>query len=128
VIAGTVNARLEAEVRLKVRGPSGAEAEVPVLIGTGFTGTLALPATVTTDLALAPLSGGSAQLADGTTRRFDTFEAAIEWNGVWRGVVASVLGDDALLGMALLSGLQLRVEVVPGGAVEVGALPWSDGE
>jgi predicted aspartyl protease len=79
-------------------------------------------------LALVPLSGGSAQLADGTMRRFDTFEAEIEWNGAWRGVVASVLGSEALLGMALLSGLQLRVEVVPGGAVEIGPLPWSDEE
>ena len=52
-------------------------------------------------------------------RRFDTFSAEVWWGGSWVGVVASAVGDEALLGMSLLSGRGLWMEAVPGGAVEV---------
>ena len=58
-------------------------------------------------------------LADGTVRRFDTFAAEVLWGGSWVGVVVSAVGDESLLGMSLLAGRGLWVEVVSGGAVEV---------
>jgi hypothetical protein len=33
------------------------------------------------------------------------------------------VGDEALVGMRLLAGHELRIAVVPGGAVEIAALP-----
>ncbi len=112
-------------VRLRIRGPSG-EVEVDALVDTGYTGSLALPATVAMSLSLKRLFGGTAVLADGSTRRFDTYGAEVEWGGVWRDIVASAVGDDALVGMGLLAGQELRIEVVAGGQVEVGPLPWED--
>ena len=116
---GAVNARLEAVVRLRVRGPAGVELEVAAVVDTGYTGSLTLPAGVAASLGLARRSGGRAVLADGTVRRFDTFAAEVLWGGSWVGVVVSAVGDESLLGMSLLAGRGLWVEVVSGGAVEV---------
>ena len=120
---GVVNARMEAVLRLRVRGPDGAEAEIDAVVDTGYTGSLTLPASLATSLGLARRSGGRAVLADGSSRRFDTYAAEVAWVGSWRGVVASAIGDEALVGMGLLTGHELRVEVVEGGAVVVGLLP-----
>ena len=125
-VQGTVNARLEPVVRLKIRGPAGVETEVDAVVDTGYTGSLALPATVVAALGLVRRSGGQAVLADGSSRRFDTFGVELDWHSSWRGVVASALGDEALVGMGLLAGSELRVEAVAGGAVEIGPLPWAD--
>jgi hypothetical protein len=38
-------------------------------------------------------------------------------------VLVSAVGDEALVGMRLLAGHELRIEVVPGGVVEVTPLP-----
>ena len=116
---GAVNARLEAILSLRVRGPDGTEQTVEAVIDTGYTGSLTLSAGVVAALKLTRRSGGQAVLADGSTRRFDTFAADVLWGGVWVGVVASVIGDESLLGMSLMAGRGLWVEVVPGGVVEV---------
>jgi clan AA aspartic protease len=119
---GTVNARLEAIVRLKLRGPAGDELEIDAVIDTGYTGSLTLPARVAQALGLSRRAGGRAVLADGSVRRFDTFAAEVWWGDNWVPVVTSNLGDESLLGMSLLAGRGLWVEVVDGGAVEVRAL------
>src|SRR4051812_41783370 len=98
---GTVNARLEAIVRLQLRGPAGAELEIDALIDTGYTGSLTLPAGVIQALGLTRRSGGRAVLADGSVRRFDTFAAEVWWGGTWVPIVTSNLGDESLLGMSL---------------------------
>ena len=119
---GEVNARLEAVLRLRLRGPNGAEAQVEAVIDTGYTGTLTLPAPVVASLGLERGGGGQAVLADGTSRRFETFAAEVEWAGAWRGVEAYALGAEVLIGMRFLAGHGLRVEVVERGAVKVTAL------
>jgi clan AA aspartic protease len=122
-VSGTVNAQLEAVLRLRVRGPGGAEDVVEAVIDTGYTGSLTLPTSVAASLGLAQVSSGRAVLADGSSRRFDSFAVELDWGGTWRGVVASALGDEVLVGMGLLAGHQLRLEALPGGAVEIDELP-----
>lgn len=119
MIRGTVNTRREAVLCLRVSGPTGTEQEVNAVIDTGFTGSLVLPPATVAALGLARRSGGSAALADGTVRHFDTYGAEVEWDGITRGVVVSAVGTEALVGMGLLDGQELRVEVEPGGAVEI---------
>ena len=116
---GAVSAHLEAVVRLRLRGPSGAEAQLEAIIDTGYTGSLTLPAAVATSLGLPKLTGGRAVLADGSVRRFDTFAAEVFWDRTWADIVASAVGGEVLLGMTLLAGRGLWVEAMPGGAVEV---------
>lgn len=123
MIQGVVNARHEAIVRLRVRGPGGVEADVDVIVDSGFTASLTLSVTQVTALGLARQSGGTAVFADGSVRQFDIFAAEVAWGGTWRAVLVSAVGNESLLGMRLLAGHKLVVEVVPGGLVEILPLP-----
>jgi predicted aspartyl protease len=62
-------------------------------------------------------------LADGSISHFDIYAAEVEWDSTWRPVLASVLGEEVLLGMRLLTGHRLSIDVVPGGDVEITVLP-----
>ena len=119
MIRGTVNPRQEAVVRLRLRGPTGTEVDIEVLIDTGYTGSLTLPPAVVAGLGLKPRLGGTAVLADGTVRHFLTYGVKVAWGGETRQVVASGIGTEPLLGMSLLAGHRLEVDVEPGGSVAV---------
>jgi clan AA aspartic protease len=123
MIQGAVNSRNEAVVHLRVRAPGGAELEADAIVDSGFTSSLTLPMPVVTALGLVRQSGGSAVLADGSVRQFDIFAAELLWGGIWRAVLAYGIGSESLLGMNLLAGHKLVVEVVPGGVVEILPLP-----
>lgn len=123
MIRGVVNARWESIVRLRVRGPEGIESEVDVIVDSGFTSSLTLPIETVTALGLVRQSGSSAVLADGSVRQFDLCAAEVEWDGTWRAMLVSAVGTEPLLGMRLLAGHKLVIEVVPGGLVEI--LPLS---
>jgi clan AA aspartic protease len=123
MIRGVVNARCEAVVGFRVRGPGGGEQDVDAVIDTGFTASLSLPARTVAALALPRMSVSGAVLADGSVRQFDVHAGEVEWDGSWRPVLVSAIGGEALVGMRLLAGYQLRVEVVPGGPVEITPLP-----
>ena len=123
MIRGVVNARCEAVVRLRVRGPSAAELDLDAVVDSGFTASLTLPAAVVAALSLARQSGGGAVMADGSVRQFDIYAAEVAWDGGWRPVLVSAVGDEVLVGMQLLAGYELRIAVVPGGAVEIDPLP-----
>jgi len=123
MIRGVVNARNEAVVRLRVRGPGGVESDVDAIVDSGFTSSLTLPATVVTTLGLARQSGGTAVLADGSVRQFEIWAAEVEWGDTWRTVLVSAIGNEPLLGMRLLAAHKLMFEVVPGGLVEIMPLP-----
>jgi clan AA aspartic protease len=123
LIQGVVNARHEAVVRMRVRGPSGLESDVDAIVDSGSTASLTLPAALGTALGLARQSGGTAVLADGSVRQFDIFAAEVAWGGTWRAVLVSAIGNESLLGMRLLAGHKLVIEVVPSGLVEIVPLP-----
>lgn len=123
MIAGGVNARHEAVVRLTVRGPDGTEAEVDAVIDTGFTASLVLPLTIVTSLGLPYKSVSRAVMADGSISAFHVHAAEVAWTVGWLPVLVSAVGNEALVGMRLLAGHELRVEVLPGGAVEIVPLP-----
>ena len=120
---GVVNARHEAIVRLRVRGPGGVELDVDAIVDSGFTSSLTLPATMVNALGLARQSGGTGVLADGSVRQFDICAAEVAWDGSWRPVLVSAVGKEPLIGMRLLAGHKLGIEVVPGGVVEILPMP-----
>ncbi len=74
MIQGAVNARHEAVVRLRVRGPGGAESDVDAIVDSGFTASLTLPMATVTALGLARQSDGIEVLADGPGRAFSLAE------------------------------------------------------
>ncbi len=123
MIRGVVNARREAVVRLWVRGPGGADLNLDAVIDSGFTASLTLPGAAIATLGLARQSSSQAVLADGTIRRIELYAAEVEWDGIWRPVLVSAVGTEVLVGMGLLAGHELRVIVIPGGAVEITPIP-----
>lgn len=105
MMQGVVNARHEAIVRLRVRGPGGVELDVDAIVDCGFTSSLTLPMAVVTALSLARQSGGTAVLADGSIRQFDIFAAEVAGGGTWRAVLVSAV-ERVALGNAPVSGPQ----------------------
>jgi hypothetical protein len=61
--------------------------------------------------------------AGGRVRQFDIFAAEVAWGGTWRAVLVSAVGKEPLLGMRLMAGHKLLIDVVPGGLVEIIPLP-----
>lgn len=122
MIRGVVNSRHEAVVRLRIRGPDGSELDVDSIIDSGFSASLTLPAATVAALGLLHQSCGRAALADGSAAQFDIYAAEVEWDGDWRPVLVSAVGNESLAGMRLLAGHDLRIAVVPGGAVEINPL------
>jgi clan AA aspartic protease len=123
MIRGSVNARSEAVVRIRFRGPEGAIREINAVVDSGYTGSLTLPPQVVSDLGLVRQSGGKAVLADGTVRDIDYFPAEIEWHDGWRPLLVSAVSGGPLLGMRMMSNHDLRIRVRPGGSVEIAPVP-----
>ena len=120
---GIVNARLEAVVSLRVRGPSGVETNIEAIVDSGFTASLTLPEDLVIALNLLRQTGGIARLGDGSVRRYEVCAAEVEWDGIWRSIMVSILGDQPLVGMGLLADHKLTIDVVPGGLVEIVLVP-----
>ena len=116
---GRVNSLLEAELTVRFYGPSGQFLDVNLVVDTGYTGRIVLPEDYIQSLGLRPLNTSFAVLADGSTVRLDTYTAEFDWFGQRLAVVVSSLGSDPLLGMTLMDGFDLRVEIRAGGEVEL---------
>ncbi len=118
MITGVVQAR-EARIRLTVRGPRRREQEIEAVIDTGYTAWLTLPPSVIDAMDLPWHSVGRGILADGSECLFDVYEATVLWDGLARRILVDEAETDPLLGMALLAGHELRVQVTSGGMVTI---------
>jgi clan AA aspartic protease len=118
MIPGAVSNR-EARVRLAIHGPSGQELELDAVIDTGFTASLSLPSAVIAELDLDWLSMGRGILADGSECLFDVYDAIVNWDGSSKRVLVDEAETDPLIGMALLSGYELTIQVRAGGTVAI---------
>ncbi len=125
MITGRVNANLEATVRISLRGHQGDEKVVEAVIDTGFSGFLTLPSYLVKELGLTFHKRGQAELGDGSTVVFDTYEAVILWNGRARRIAIDAAEVDPLLGVRLLYGYEISVEMIEDGDVVIQALPVS---
>jgi clan AA aspartic protease len=122
MIEGTVRGR-EALVRLSVRGPRGRRQEIEAVVDAGYTGWLTLPPAVISALNLRWRAFGRVILADGSVSLFDVYQAKVEWDGRARAVFVDEFDAAPLLGMALLQGWELKVQVRTRGQVTIKRLP-----
>ncbi len=93
------------------------------IIDTGFSGYLTLPSPVIAALGLPWLCRQHGILADGTIQILDVFTATANWEGRARLVEVDAVNAQSLLGMSMLQGHELWMEVVSGGNVRIRALP-----
>lgn len=122
MISGWVNAYREAIVQLPLRS-QGREQPIDALIDTGFNGYLTLPPHLIESFGLPFLRNGRAVLGDGSTVTFDIHEAVILWNGRPRRIPVDAADTEPLLGMGLLEGHELNVQVIHGGQAVIKPLP-----
>jgi clan AA aspartic protease len=123
MITGVVNAYREAIIRLPIRGSTGQEQEIEAVVDTGFDGWLTLPTSMIAALGLAWRGRGRAILADGSESLFDTYEVEVIWDSQPRQIPVDAIEADSLVGMSLLYGYNLHIQVVDGGSVTIDALP-----
>jgi clan AA aspartic protease len=127
MITGVVTDRREAVIRLRVRGPAGQDQEIEAIIDTGFDGWLSLPSSIIAQLALTWRQRGRALLADGSESVFDIYEATVDWDGELRRIPVDEAETVPLVGMSLLEGYELSIQVHRGGNVIVRALSQANG-
>ena len=121
MINGRVNERNEAVVRLTVQGPSGQNSQLDVVVDTGFSDFLFLPEQLAYELDLTYWTSQVVLLADGSRSRVDVYLVSVLWDGRWMRVYAQVADGTPLVGMLMLKGWDLNIEVEVGGRVTIQA-------
>ena len=121
MIEGVVNEWTEAVVTLAARGPSGRIAQVDVVVDTGFSDFLFLPPSLVSELELSNETSQDYVLADGSMTKVDIYDIWALWDGRWIDVVAGVTDSTPLVGMLMLEGHDLNIEVEVGGRVTIRA-------
>ena len=113
--------RLEGWVAIQVERERASEGlrECEVVIDTGFTDWLMLPEVVIADLGLVSQGKVSVTLATGEESQVDYYLTRVLWHDElsWVEVIGST--DQSLLGMELLRGYRLTIDVWEGGEVIV---------
>ena len=119
MITGAINAALEGVLRITVRGPRGQRRRISAVIDTGYNGALTLPPDVIADLGLSWSDSGPVVLGDGSTCDCDIYAGIV----IWDRRPISILVDEAdttpLVGMELLHGFKLMMNVERRGAVTI---------
>lgn len=110
----------EAFLSVTLSGPSGKRTELEALVDTGFTGALCLGAEQIRELDLPLVGRGAAVLADGRAVETRYHRGRVLWHGQEERTVQVLSAEGGpLVGMSLLRGSLLTIEVVPGGGVSV---------
>jgi clan AA aspartic protease len=122
MITGVVQ-RGEGRIRLKVRGRQGQEQQVEAVIDTGYTASLTLPPALIQALGLRWQAVDRFRLADGRITILDVYEAKVTWDGKVRQILVDEADADPLIGMRLLKGHELKMQVRHRGKVTIKRLP-----
>jgi clan AA aspartic protease len=107
-----------ARIKLWVRG-ADSQRRVEAVIDTGFNGWLTLPAETIASPKLPLKTIAEDTLADGRVELFEVYTALIIWDDEIRRIAVHKSGSAALVGMALLKGYELNVQVRSRGEVRI---------
>ncbi|MGC9504151.1 clan AA aspartic protease [Baaleninema sp.] len=122
MMLGFVNENREAIVRIAVGGLDSPKQMVDAVIDTGFTGFLSLPLSTIRAINLPWSFRDYGTLADGSDVIFDMYLATVIWNGQSKIVDVAASESDPLVGMSLLYGCNVQIDVVEGGTVRIESL------
>jgi predicted aspartyl protease len=123
MISGQVVAGREAVIALTLHGTHGQVLTRDAVVDTGFTGFLTLPLPEIAQLGFPYQGLIDARLGNGQPAEFDMFAGMVLWDGQVRtGIVLAAEGMP-LVGMALLRGSRLCLDIMDGGPVTIEPLP-----
>jgi clan AA aspartic protease len=123
MIHGQVSPYREAVIELMLAGPTGLEMQVDAVLDTGFTECLTLSPTLIAALQLVYVAESELTLADGSDARFDVFRVLVLWHGNRIDIPVLSADGDPLVGMSLLYGSRVTLDIVDGGPVAIEPLP-----
>ncbi|SRR5581483_6777258 len=118
MITGVVRSD-EGRIRLTVKGLRGREQGVEAVIDTGYTASLTLPPALIAALGLPWQSTGRFTLADGSEYLFNMYVARVVWDGKVRTILVTEADAEVLVGMRLLRGHELKMQVRARGKVTI---------
>jgi clan AA aspartic protease len=119
MITGIVNADFEPIIPLSICGSDGKVYTQDAIVDTGFNGWLSLPPDLISELNLKWKRRGRAILGDGSECVFNVYEAVLVWDGNFLTIPIDEADSEPLVGMSLMEGYQLMVQVFQGGRVEL---------
>ena len=83
---------------------------------------MTLPLTVINSLNLRLYSREEGTLGDGSTCIFDVYSGLVIWDGEYRYIDVNAAETDPLVGMSLLYGYRMQLDVLEGGIVVIQSL------
>ena len=122
MIIGKITANREAIIELEVVGSSQKKEKVEAVVDTGFNGYLTLPNDLINYLKLQRAGSRHVTLGDGNVVVLDMYFAKVVWHGEEREVLALQADGGPLIGMSLLYGSRLVLEVMHNGDVTIESL------
>src|SRR5437870_12716709 len=123
MIRGLVNERGLPTIELRVRDYVGNISRLTVVVDTGFTGFVALPSTTITRLGLHHWGYSRFAIADGSEAKLPVHVGTIIWEGKERLAFVVATNAGSLIGMSLVDGRRLTMDIVEGGDVCIERLP-----
>ena len=123
MLTGTINDDLQAWLFIEMLATNGQPVPIEVVLDTGFNGQLALPASAIRRLGLPQQSSRLADTATGERVSLETYHGLVLWDGQIIAVEVIRADSEPLLGMELLQGSRVTLDVHEGGPVTIDALP-----
>ena len=122
MITGKITANREAIIELEIIGSNQKREKVEAVIDTGFNGYLTLPNDLINYLKFQIAGSRHVTLGDGNVVVLDMYLAKVLWHGQEREVLILEAEGGPLVGMSLLYGSRVMLEVVDNGNVTIGPL------
>ncbi len=122
MIIGKVTTDLEVVIELVVIGLNRRE-KIEAVVDTGFSGYLALPGDLINLLKLRQIDNQAVILGDGTEVVLEKYLLSVLWHGEEHNVSTLQTDGGPLVGMSLLYGSRVILDVINGGDVSINAMP-----
>jgi clan AA aspartic protease len=119
MITGFVNVEFEPIIPLFIRRADGKVFTQDAIVDTGFNGWLSLPPELIAQLNLKWKRRGRAILGDGSECIFNVYEAVVVWDDTLLTIPVDEADSEPLVGMSLMEGYQLTMQIFEGGRVEL---------
>ncbi|HET6383727.1 MAG TPA: hypothetical protein VFJ58_10070 [Armatimonadota bacterium] len=123
MITGRVNQDIEAVVVSRIGNSVASPLDVEFVIDTGFNDYVTLTPSLVAALQLQYQYTSEAVLANGAIVSINGYQAEIEWDGRERTIPVYELDSGPSIGMALLEGHRLCMDVVDDGLLTIEPMP-----
>jgi clan AA aspartic protease len=119
MITGIINADFEPIISLSICGADGKIYTQDAIVDTGFNGWLSFPPDLIDRLNLRWKRRGRAILGGGSECIFNVYEAVLIWDGETISIPIDEADSEPLVGMSLMEGYQLMMQISEGGCVQL---------